>query len=358
MAEPLKNSYNKTYMDKLAAAIHREHPEFNRRAFKRRVFNNEWEAMELKQRLSHITVCLHKTLALPYGKALTVLKKASVHFGGYEAMFFPDYVEQYGLQTWQSSIKALEHFTRYSSSEFAVRPFILQDTDRMMAQMLSWSEHSNYHVRRLSSEGCRPRLPWAMALPAFKQNPQAIFPILDNLCADESLYVRKSVANNLNDISKDNPELVLQWCEYRYGEHPLTDWIIKRACRTLLKQGNAQALQLFGYPSAKPVKLHKLMLQPERLKLGESLKFSFQLSNLASAPLRVEYAIHFCKKNGSTSAKKFHLFDNHNSQLKLEISKQHPFKPLSTRTLHAGKHALEVFVNGESKGRKTFILDI
>jgi 3-methyladenine DNA glycosylase AlkC len=124
-------------------------------------------------------------------------------------LFFPDFVETYGLEHWDRSVAALEKFTRMSTSEFAVRPFLKRNQPRMMAQMAAWSKHESEHVRRLASEGCRPRLPWADALPALKRDPAPIWPILEQLKADPSEYVRRSVANNLNDISKDHPEQVL-----------------------------------------------------------------------------------------------------------------------------------------------------
>src|SRR5690606_550673 len=145
------------------------------------------------------------TLPPDYIEAVGVLKKAAPYFTGLEAMIFPDFVETYGLDHWEASMDALELMTRYSSSEYAVRPFIAKDTERMMAQMLEWAHSDSEHVRRLASEGCRPRLPWAMGLTMLKKDPSPILPILETLKQDESLYVRRSVANNLNDISKDHP---------------------------------------------------------------------------------------------------------------------------------------------------------
>ena len=120
------------------------------------------------------------------------------------------HIEVYGLGYPEESLHALEQITRLVSAEFAVRPFILRDPDRTMEYFRRWSLDENATVRRLASEGCRPRLPWAVALPMFKKDPSPLLPILENLKDDASLYVRKSVANNLNDISKDHPDLVLE----------------------------------------------------------------------------------------------------------------------------------------------------
>ena len=144
-------------------------------------------------------------------------------------MLFPDYVECYGLEHFDSSISALETFTKYSSAEFAVRPFIMRYEQKMMSQMRKWSRSKNHHLRRLSSEGCRPRLPWSMALPAFKQDPTAILTIISALLSDGSEYVRRSVANNLNDISKDHPEIVIEITRQNLGQSDATDKLLKHA---------------------------------------------------------------------------------------------------------------------------------
>lgn len=356
MAEALKHNYNAAYIIRLASALKKAHPVFPVARFKKQVLDREWKNRELKQRLHHITVCIHDCLQLPYQQAIRVLIQACKEFGGYEGMFFPDFVETYGQQDWKTSLPALEAFTKVSSSEFAVRPFIASQPKTMMAQMKRWARHDNHHVRRLASEGCRPRLPWAMALPAFKRDPSMIFPILDILRADESLYVRKSVANNLNDISKDHPELVIRWCRKHLGSNPHTDWIIKRACRSLLKAAHPDALALFSYTQTRNIRLSKLSLDRKQLRIGQSLQFSWQADQLPRGPLRVEYAIHFVKQNGKTSLKKFHVFDGHNIEPSRRFSKRHSFQQRTTRTHHRGEHVLEVVINGKPMAKKSFML--
>ena len=356
MADALKHNYNEVYIRRLGKALAAAYPAFSQKHFKKIVLNKQWRNMELKQRLHHITHCIHDTLQLPYNEAITVLVDACERFGGYEGMFFPDYVEQYGLEHWKTSIAALTVFTQVSSSEFAVRPFIKKDPGKMMKQMLLWSKHKNHHVRRLASEGCRPRLPWAMALPEFKRNPALIFPILDKLKQDDSLYVRKSVANNLNDISKDHPELLLRWCQKNIHRHPHTDWIIKRACRSLLKAGHDGALGLFNYKRPSKTAIQKFTLNKKQLRLGQTLEFSWQLANLPKDALRVEYGIHFMKKNGQQSLKKFHIHDGQNQDSNRSFSKRHVFVQRSTRKHYCGEHQVEIFVNGISFGKKAFTL--
>ena len=169
--------------------------------------------------MRHVTTCLNAFLPPEYEEAIIILRKVAPNLSNHTlaSIVFPDFVEVYGLEDWDVSLPALEWFTQYSTSEYAVRPFIQQAPDIMIEQMMKWSFHHNHHVRRLASEGIRPRLPWGIALQQFKVDPTPIIPILTNLKEDESLYVRKSVANNLNDISKDHPAIVLdlakEWLE-------------------------------------------------------------------------------------------------------------------------------------------------
>jgi 3-methyladenine DNA glycosylase AlkC len=207
----------------------------------------------LKQRIRHVSASLRLTLPTSYSEALSVLIQIAPQCRGVEYLFFPDFVEVYGLDNWTDSIPALERFTLFSSSELSVRPFIVQDPVRMMDQMLQWAIHPDHHIRRLASEGCRPRLPWAVALDIFKVDPSPIMPILEQLKRDSSIYVQKSVANNLNDISKDHPEQIKQLARVWYGENLQTDWIVKHGCRGLLRKGDPDVLSLFGFATSPDV---------------------------------------------------------------------------------------------------------
>ena len=211
MAEPLKNMFNQAYLDDLGAAIQSHYPPFDTRAFLARVIDDQWEGRALKERMRHITTVLHGFLPQDYRTALDILRRVAPTLSqyGFENRIFPDFVGLYGLDDWEASISSLEQFTQLISAEYAVRPFILRDQERMMAQMLQWACRQNHQVRRLASEGCRPRLPWGVALPALQANPSPILPILERLKRDPSEAVRRSVANNLNDIAKDNPDVVI-----------------------------------------------------------------------------------------------------------------------------------------------------
>ena len=228
----------------------------------------------------------------------------------------------------------------------------------MMKQMLRWSKHKNHHVRRLASEGCRSRLPWSMALPAFKKDPSLILPILERLKQDESEYVRKSVANNINDISKDNPELVKEVAGRWLGNNKQTDWIVKHGCRTLLKQGDPDALQLFGFVPGQDVILSGLKLDRKSIEIGDNLFFSFALSSQRSTLglLRIEYAIDYMKSNGSHSRKIFKISEGDVQTKNKDIQRKQTFKEMSTRRHYPGKHFLAVIVNGEEVKKIAFMV--
>jgi len=360
MAELLKNQFfHPVFLEKLRAVLAGIHPEFPGKKFYRLVYDKEWKNEELKQRMAHISRALHQTLPSDYGQAIEILMKAAPHFNGFDGMVFPDYVGQFGLDHWERSMEALELFTQYSSSEFAIRPLIIRYEKMTLKRMEEWSRDPNHHLRRLASEGCRPRLPWAMALPKFKQDPLPLRSILENLKSDTSDYVRKSVANNLNDISKDNKELVLKWItNWNQNPSPATHWIIKHALRGLVKAGDTQALDLLGYGKANVV-LHNFKVTPTKISMGESITLSFELQNHDGTPhsLMVDYIIHFAKANGKNAPKVFKLtsLDLPPKNRKL-LSKKHSIQPITTRKYYSGKHLLEIQVNGKMLGKSSFEL--
>ena len=358
MAAALKEVYTRKYINALAMAFVDLPCGFDQQQFVSMVFDDEWPKRELKQRMAHISACLHTVLSLPYKEAIDCLTAIAHNFGDLQALIFPEFVASYGLEDWDLSITAMAYFTSFSSSEFAVRPFIVQDQPAMMAQMYRWSEDENHHVRRLACEGCRPRLPWAMALPAFKKQPAAIMPIIETLKKDPSEYVRRSVSNNLNDIAKDNPQTVLAWSEKNLGHSLETDWIIKRGCRTLLKQAHPQALALFSYLPADQISVDQLAVSMDSLAIGEAFNFTFRAQSTQSSLglLRVEYGIDFVKANGKLSRKIFQLADSDHSDATRIFSRKHSFRQMSTRKHYPGMHRLAILINGEEKASLPFEL--
>ena len=348
MADLLKDIYNKKFISKLSAEIKKVHPGFNEKMFVKNIFNKEWEKKELKQRIRHIAENMQQGLPDNYKKSLDILKPVSLNFTDLEHLIFPDFVELCGLNDYENSISAMAYFTQGSSSEFPVRPFIIKHENKMMAQMKHWSRSDNEHLRRLASEGCRPRLPWAIALPEFKKDPGKILPILEQLKSDESEYVRRSVANNLNDISKDHPDIVIKIAKKWIGLNSDTDKLVKHACRTLLKAGNTEALKLFGYKPPSNINIHKFNIT-KNIKMGNEIQFNFLLNTKGKklGKIRLEYIIYFVRQNNKMGKKIFKISEGDYSESKREIVKKHSFRKISTRRYYAGKHGFSVVVNGQ-----------
>jgi 3-methyladenine DNA glycosylase AlkC len=352
MTERLKDMFfTDSFVSKLGASMKEFYPGFDQSVFHNQVYGNDWENKELKEKMHHITHCLGVALPDDYASALKILMEIAPRFGGFDAMIFPDFVETYGLDHWELSLEALELFTSLCSSEFAIRPFLASDPDRGMKRMNMWAQNENFHVRRLASEGCRPRLPWAMALKVFKKDPDPVIQLLEKLKDDPEEYVRKSVANNLNDISKDHPHKVMDVCERWIGHSKNTDWIVKRACRTLLKQGNSRALLLFGFGDPAHILVEKLSLDRSILALGEELHFTFVFNLKAGGAqkVRLEYGIDYVKAGGKVSRKIFQIKEADFQTGKHTIKRKHSFKDLSTRKHYPGTHQLVFLVNSIEK---------
>ncbi|TRZ35815.1 hypothetical protein CEQ21_09285 [Niallia circulans] len=357
--EPLKNIYNLQFITSLEDVITIHYPAFDKSAFRTKLFEAEWEELALKERMRQITLSLAFVLPQDYKQAIAILRKCAPSFTGLGGIIFPDFVEQYGLEDWELSVETLAFLTEFSTSEFAVRPFLISDQERMLAQMEVWAESENEHVRRLASEGCRPRLPWGLAVPALKKDPSPVLVILEKLKEDESLYVRKSVANNLNDISRMNPDLAVAIAQRWYGDSQKTNWIVKHACRTLLKKGDPRVLQIFGYENSDSISLADFNVTPVKLSKGENIAFSFTLISGIETPhkVRVEYAIDYVKANGTRSRKVFHLSElEWKGRMQKSFSKSHSFKDLTTRRHYPGVHRIAVIVNGTEKAAFEFEL--
>lgn len=359
MAERLKDMFfTEASVNALADTIKGYHGRFNKKKFIQLVFDDAFKEMELKQMMRHTTECLHQTLPNAYKQAVKILMRAAPEVKGFEAMCLPDYVELYGLDDWDLSLDALACFTKYSSSEFAIRPYIKKDAKRAMAFMKKLAGDPDHKVRRFASEGCRPRLPWAMALPQFKKDPAPILPILEKLKDDESEFVRKSVANNLNDISRDHPELVQDLCEKWHGKSDRTDWIIKHACRTMLKAGDRRAMLLFGFGDPKQIAVDKLKLQKKSLAIGDQLHFSFVLKvgTKKACKVRLEYIVYFAKPSGKVGKKVFKITENTYDPGERTFTRKHSFADMSTRKHHPGKHEITIVVNGVQKANAVLLL--
>lgn len=359
MAEKLKDILFPLEKVQLFGTVLKDvYPEFNSEEFVAAVCDKDWPDRELKEKMRHTTLCLHQFLPKDYKKAVEILVAIVPKVTGFEAIVLPDYVEVYGLEHWDISLPALGELTKCGSSEFGIRPFLNKDLEGAMKYMNQWADNSDFKVRRFSSEGCRPRLPWAAGVPALKKDPGLILPILEKLKDDPEEFVRKSVANNLNDISKDHSELVLDICERWQGTSKNTDWIIKHACRTLLKQGNKRAMLLFGFANPELMEVKNLSFSNSSPKIGEDITFSFELNlNIKQKQkVRIEYIVQFIKANGKPSPKVFQIKEVVMAPGKHALTKKHTFKNMSTRKHNPGEHKFEVVVNGEVKAEKLLTL--
>ena len=332
MAEVLKAMYNKEFLQSFGDKVRAVHATFNTENFVETAMDKTWDGLALMARMSRITENLRKYLPIQYVEVLNVLFAIDETCIGFPYLFFPSFVAAYGQEEehWALSMRALERFTQRSSSEFAIRAFLLRDPERVMSQMTIWSKHQNEHVRRLASEGCRPRLPWGVGLPMFKRDPTPVLPILEQLKADPSLYVRKSVANNLNDIAKDHPSVVLETARRWKGIYPNSDWIVRQGCRTLIRKSNPEAMELFGYENptdmASLTTSASLSVLPSSPAIGESCELQYELCIRDGKPthLRIEYGIDFVN--------------------------------LTTRRHYPGKHRIALLVNGQEVAYTVFKL--
>lgn len=320
------------------------------------------EERALLQRLRRTSEAIHACLPGNYRSSLSVLKKLAPRFDhNFVTLVLPDFVGLYGHDDFDASMDALAFFTRFGSAEFAIREFLKRDLHRTLAVMERWSRDDNEHVRRLASEGCRPRLPWSFRLEKLVADPSPVAPILENLRADPSLYVRKSVANHLNDITKDHPDWTLSTLRRWTIQDPHTAWIAKRALRTLIKAGHPDALALFGVKSSASVQVENLRLAPASLKLGERLSFSFELISTASRTQRIiaDYAVHYVKKSGTTARKVFKLAElDLPARGRATLAKTQRFQNFTTRVHYAGEHRLELLINGRSVAEDRFVLRV
>ncbi|MCV6608610.1 MAG: DNA alkylation repair protein [Campylobacterales bacterium] len=360
MAEPFKNLFNKEYIDLLSDKLLENYKEFDKENFTKTVLDKNWESKELKERMRHITLSLGEFLPKEYLEAIKILKETYPTIQNYDLalqnMVFQDYVEVYGLDYFDESIKAFEIFTIDSSCEFAVRPFIIKYEKEMMAVMKKWAESNNEHIRRLASEGSRSRLPWAIALPSFKKDPTPMLEILEKLKDDDIEYVRRSVANNLNDISKDNSDLLIEITKKWIGKNTNRDKLLKHGCRTLLKDGNEEIMTLFGFTDPKDITLSDFQIL-KKVDVGEKIPFSFQISSKKQlGKIRLEYELEMVRQKGKTGKKVFKISEGNYTDKTKKVETFHSFKIVTTRKYYSGTHKITLIINGRKFVTKDFQL--
>lgn len=370
MATPLKDLYNDRFFNFFTASFRDVYPALNAKKFKQDVYAGNWPRLELKERMRQAADTLAQHLPQTYSEAAPYLQAYANHWHtlpnrgfSFELLFLCDYVERYGLHDVETSIRTMEKLTTVSSAEFAVRPFLNKYPERMAQQMHAWSRHPHELVRRLSTEGFRPRLPWGLAVPYLKKDPTPIWPVLETLKNDSSETVRRSVANNLNDISKEHPQQVLERLYRWKKEHPETEKLVKHASRTLLKQGHPEVLELFGAGASKHLAFAQEGTLQKSIRVGEPQTFAFHVSHTGKKSeeqkIRLEYVIYYLLKNGKHGKKVFFLSEKNitNGQT-LRIQKTHTFRPITTRTYYEGTHKMAILLNGKEHPLGEFELEL
>jgi 3-methyladenine DNA glycosylase AlkC len=353
----LKDLLGPSALETIAGAGAAASPRFDRPAFLSAA-SDGLDALSIMERVRHIADALHAALPGNYVAALDILRAMAPRLThGFQAIAVTEYVARYGLDDFDGSMEALADLTRFGSAEFAIRPFLAADTPRALAVMGHWTVHENEHVRRLASEGARPRLPWASRVPALKSDPTLAAPILEALKADPSLYVRKSVANHLNDIAKDRPDWLLGRLAGWHQHDPRTAWIVRHALRTLIKKGDPAALALIGVGHGAAATVRHFGIAPATVRLGDRIAITAELVSDAAEAQRlvVDYRVHYARANGKSAPKVFKLktFDlAAGDTARLAISQT--IRDFSTRRHHSGCHEVELIVNGQSMAMAAF----
>lgn len=315
--------------------------------------------LEIKDRVGVFAQGLHDRLPGDYGEAVQgIVDKLGPELAEGEGYFthafhlwpVSRFIEDFGLEHPALSLTATEALTRVFTGEWAVRPYLARYPELTMARVEEWSRSDSHNVRRLATEGIRPRLPWAPVHRPFLDDPAPILPVLDRLFSDESPYVRTSVANNLNDISRTRPELAVaaakRWL--LVDDSPAVARVAERGLRGLVKQGDPAALAAVGFAATTDVELISVSF-PARVTVGEKAPLIARVINSSdrAREILVDYRLHFLKKNGHRRPTTFRLgrFTLAPGEER-ELTKKHSFAVTGTRAYYPGTQAVSVVVNG------------
>ena len=370
--EPFKNVYNPDSVTSLAHHIKLNYPQFKSKDFLKTIIK-EIHTLELKERVNLITNTLESYLPKDYDVAVKVLINSLAPINddskidsnqangitGFLVWPLTNYISAFGLDHFETSMHALEELTKRFTAEFAIRFFINHNTSASYKYLNKWSKSKNFHLRRLSSEGCRPNLPWGIKLQNTEKILSFNIKILNRLQNDPELYVRKSVANHLNDISRIDEKLFFNTVNSFNSHHSNTQWIIRHASRSLLKKGHPKALKLHDYKKIDPTKIN-LKLSDKEVEIGSSIKLKVVLKfdpKDKQKKILIDYILGFNKNNGKISEMAFRLKDTIiPDNCILTIEKDISFKPVTTRKLYPGNHTVKIQVNGKKSLENKFKL--
>jgi 3-methyladenine DNA glycosylase AlkC len=368
MAEPLKNRFGPVIPKTISGRISAVFPDFDSRSFIKAALEG-YDDLELLPRGWKIARALRPYLPLHYPDAANILiaslgpklDKTEDH-GMTPFLYLPYscFVAEYGLDHFEESMAAQYEITQRFTAEFSIRPFIDKYPDATLARLRIWATDPSPHVRRLVSEGTRPRLPWAPRLRAFETDPRPVLALLEMLKDDPELYVRRSVANHLNDIGKDHPDLLIQtvtrWLKDASDERR---WVVNHALRSAVKRAEAGALKVLGFGRDAKVKIHNATVKPQRVAIGGAIEIAFELKNSGPTTQRilVDFRIHFVKANGSASAKVFKLKTVEVAPKEtVRLSKKVSLREMTTRKHYPGVHKVDAVLNGRVRPLGSFVL--
>lgn len=359
MAEPLKHHFGDRIPKTLARQIAAVWPAFRSKAFLADALEG-YDALELMDRGRHLARVLRRHLPEDYPDALSILlrsvgeRPAKTDGDGGMASFFylphTCFVAEFGLEHFDLSMEAQHLLTQRFTAEFSIRPFIERYERQTLALLRRWARDPSVHVRRLVSEGSRPRLPWAGRLRRLQQDPSPVLELLELLKDDPEVYVRRSVANSLNDIGKDHPEtLVAVARRWMQDGDEARRALVRHALRSLVKQGHPGALKVLGFKGKAQVAIEDVHIAPARVAKGGKVTVRFAVRNTARRPQRVlvDFRVHFVKANGAASPKVFkvNVFDLPVGE-SVVCRKSVSLAELTTRKHHPGTHVVDVLVNG------------
>ena len=315
------------------------------------------EKLELKARCAYIAEMLRKYLPDDFEKSAEIITASlpeqypeSGWNGneGFHIMPLADFIMYYGLDDFDASMKACGEITKRFTSEFLIRPFIEKYPDETYEQLKKWAVDDNVHIRRLVSEGVRPRLPWAKKLDITINNPEYALSLLRMLWNDEHRYVRRSVGNCINDISKDNPAdalKIMSDIKDKYGGD--AEDIIRRGARTLINKNNKEALNLMGFSAGSRAEIKNLSADRETEE-GGGISMKFEIVSPDTETVRIDYVVYYPKTSKNTRTKRFRLKEVElEAKTPVKVRKKHPVKPLRTRPAVKGVHKLEILINSE-----------
>jgi 3-methyladenine DNA glycosylase AlkC len=359
MAETLKARFDAAVVRGLSRDLQAAWPEFPAAKFVREATRG-LDDLELLDRGRHVASALAASLPPDFPSAAAILERAlgprldSTEGNGmtpFRFLPYSEYVARHGLAHFDEAMRLQYELTKRFTSEFCVRPFLAAEPERTLARLTSWVDDPDVHVRRWISEGIRPRLPWAPRLPAFQRDPTPVLALLERLRDDPERYVQRSVANCLNDVSKDHPDRVVATCAaWSTDDTPESRrWIVRHALRGLVKRGHPGALAVLGVGEAPQIVVEAARISPRRVEIGGHVELRFGLRSTASHEQRLEidYAVHFVKANGEARPKVFKLA---RTVLRggdsVELSTRLSLRQLTTRKHYPGHHAVELRVNG------------